>query len=384
MSDSKKQTEGEPTASNHTLPRRQWLTAFTVGGVAAAGATIGIDSCETVPREADAPELELGYIKTAIEPLSKKDYVAEAKRQGLLSEDIHEALTADINEYLSTTYQALVYSELINALPEDLRESDEVQSDIAVMSPVLDQAVADAYFTIGTADDEIKKQMDREVREDPDILMDMASLLDHDGARHGMGIRGRLRLRRASRQLSSRLRVQSTEEVISDLTDQLTRYAERNEARTPSDTSFGVSLASRRMLAAYQEPTSAVERSHPDAYVDPAQPTAEGGETAEADWEAQKQSAEAEQELKTRRRVAKLEQKEERLLRASRGLAGAGGGLLIAGGIALGVAGGYGGAFVMCIGGFLLLIALFVVAARARRRSQLEEGQARLRATDGQ
>ena len=116
MSDVKKEAEGGPSPSDRTLPRREWLTAFTVGGVAAAGATLGIDSCETVPRAADSPELELRYIKAAVEPLSKTDYVTEAKRQGLLSEDIHEALTADMNEYLATTYQALVYSELINAL----------------------------------------------------------------------------------------------------------------------------------------------------------------------------------------------------------------------------------------------------------------------------
>lgn len=384
MSGTKKQSEAEPTSSNRTLPRREWLTAFAVGGVAATSATLGYESCETVPRAADSPALEVRYIKTAVEPLSKKDYVAEAKRQGLLSEDIHEALTADINEYLSTTYQALVYSELINGLPENLRESEEVQSDIAAMSPVLDQAVADAYFIIGTADDEIKKQIDREVREDPDILMDMASVLDQGGASHGLGIRGRLRLRRASRQLSSRLRMQSTEEVIADLTDQVTRYAERNEARTPSDTSFEVSLASRRMLAAYQEPTSAVERWHPEAFVDPSQAETEEGEAAEADSGSEKQSAQAEQDLKRARRIAELARKEESLTRASRGLAGAGGGLLLAGGIAFGVTGGIGGAVVMCIGGFLLLIALFVVSARARRRRQLEEERARLKSTDGQ
>ena len=384
MSDSKKQTEAEPTSSDHTLRRRDWLTAFTVGGVAAAGATLGGDSCETVPRAGDSPELELRFIKTAVEPLSKKDYVAEAKRRGILSADIHEALTVDINEYLSTTYQALVFSELINALPEDLRESEEVQSDIAAMSPVLDQAVADAYFIIGTADDEIKKQIDREVREDPDVLMDMASLLDQGGARHGMGIRGRLRLRRASRQLSSRLRMQSTEEVIADLTDQVTRYAERNEARTPSDTNFEVSLASRRMLAAYQEPSSALERWHPEAFVDPSQPPSEAVETADSDSDAAKRSAQAEQDLKTRQRIAELTEKEKSLTRASRGLAGAGGGLLIAGGIAFGVTGGVGGLVLLCIGGFLLLIALFVVAARTRRRRKLEEEKARFESIDGQ
>ena len=375
MSDLEKQTEGEPASSDRTLPRRQWITAFTVGGVAAAGATLGIDSCETVPRAADAPELELGYIKNAIEPLGKKDYVAEAKRKGLLSEDIHEALTADINEYLSTTYQALVYSELINALPEDLRESEEVQSDIAAMSPVLDQAVADAYFVIGTADDDIKKQIDREVREDPDLLMDMASLLDQGGARQGMGLRGRLRLRRASRQLSSRLRMQSADEVINDLTDQVTRYAERNEARAPSDTGLEVSMASRRLLAAYQEPSSAVEKWHPEAFEDPSEPSSEAAETAA--------SAQSQRELEESRRIAHLRKKEKGLTRASRGLAGAGGGLLIAGGIALGVTGGIGGAVLLCIGGFLLLIALFVVAARTRRRKELEE-LAPVKSIDGQ
>jgi hypothetical protein len=382
MSDSKKQTEPAPASSNRTLPRREWLTAFAVGGVAATSATLGYESCETVPRAADSPELELDYIKAAIEPLTKTDYVAEAKRRGLFSEDIHEALTADINEYFSTAYQALVYSELINTLPENLRETEAVQSDIAAMSPVLDQAVADAYFIVGTADDEIKKQIDREVREDPDVLMDMASLLDRDGARHGMGMRGRLRLRRASHQLSSRLRVQSTDEVITDLTDQITRYAERNAGRTQSDTSFQVSTAARRMLAAYQEPTSAIERWHPEAFVDPSQPVE--SEAGEANAGSEKQSARTEQELKTHQRIAELARKEQSLTRASRGLAGAGGGLLIAGGIAFGVTGGIGGAVAMCIGGFLLLIALFVVAARTRRRRQLEEEKARLNPTDDQ
>ncbi len=382
MSDSKKQTEREPTSSNRTLPRREWLTAFAVGGVAATSATLGYESCETVPRAADSPELELDYIKAAIEPLSKTDYVAEAKRRGLFSEDIHEALTADINEYFSTAYQALVYSELINTLPENLRETEAVQSDIAAMSSVLDQAVADAYFIVGTADDEIKKQIDREVREDPDVFMDMASFLDRDGARHGMGMRGRLRLRRASRQLSSRLRMQSTDEVMTDLTDQITRYAERNGARTQSDTSFQVSTAARRMLAAYQEPASAIERWHPEAFVDPLQPVEP--EAGEADAGSEKQSAQTEQDLERDRRIAELAQNEQSLTRASRGLAGAGGGLLIAGGIAFGVTGGIGGAVAMCIGGFLLLIALFVVAARTRRRRQLEEEKARLNPTDDQ
>jgi hypothetical protein len=237
--------------------------------------------------------------------------------------------------------------------------------------------VADAYFIVGTADDEIKKQIDREVREDPGVLMDMASLLDRDGAKQGMGIRGRLRLRRASRQLSSRLRMQSADEVITDLTDQITRYAQRNETRTSSDASFEVSLASRRMLAAYQEPTSAVETWHPEALKDPSQPAKDGG--AEADAETQRQPAETEEELKRRQRIEHLTQKEKSLTRASRGLAGAGGGLLIAGGIAFGVTGGIGGAVLMCIGGFLLLIGLFVLAARTRRRTQLEEEKARLK-----
>jgi len=178
--------------------------------------------------------------------------------------------------------------------------------------------------------------------------------------------------------------VHQAEEVITDLTDQITRYAERNEARTPSDTSFEVSLASRRMLAAYQESTSALERWHPEAFVDPSQAEAEGDEAAEADAASAKQQAQAEEELNRRRRVANLSQKEESLTRASRGLAGAGGALLIAGGIAFGVTGGIGGAVLMCIGGFLLLIALFVVGARARRRTQLEEERARLKSTDGQ
>jgi hypothetical protein len=65
-------------------------------------------------------------------------------------------------------------------------------------------------------------------------------------------------------------------------------------------------------------------------------------------------------------------------------LAGAGAGLLIGGGIGFAVSGGVGGMVAMCIGGFLLLIALFVLAARTRRRKELEEKQGRLKSTGDQ
>jgi len=219
MSDSEKKTESGEDVSNRALPRREWLTGFAAGGVVTAGAALGYEACEVSPRASDSAELELAYIKSAIEPLRDGDHVAEGKRQGVLTDEVQGELAADINEYLSTTYQALVYSELVNALPDSLRKSEDVQRDIASMSPVMDQAVADAYYVIGMADDDVKALIDREVRENPDVLMDMSSGLDKDGARHGMGIRGRVRLRRASRQLSSRLRMQSANEVITELID---------------------------------------------------------------------------------------------------------------------------------------------------------------------
>jgi hypothetical protein len=355
MSDSKKQPETDADSSKRGLPRREWLAGFAAGGVVTAGAAIGYESCEVRPPTPESAKLELNYINSAIEPLRGGDHVAEGKRQGVFTDEVQGQLATDINEYLSTTYQALVYSELVNALPVTLRKTDEVQRNVAEMSPVLDQAVADAYYVIGMADDEVKALIDREVRENPDVLMDMSSALDRDGARHGMGIRGRLRLRRASRQLSSRLRVQSANEVIADLTEQLTRVSERNAEGQESDTGFEVSSAAKRMWAASDWHQRGVKKWHPEAYEEP-----EKSET---------------EPTTERRELTRLQQKEQSLTRASRGLAGAGAGLLIAGGIAFGVTGGIGGAVAMCIGGFLLLIALFVLAARTRRRRELEEAQ---------
>ncbi|MGB5194278.1 MAG: hypothetical protein WBN70_14940, partial [Polyangiales bacterium] len=317
MADSENDTEGEETSLQRSLPRREWFTAFAAGGVVAATAALGYESCEVAPRPSDSPDLELRYIKDAVDPLRTTDYVAEGKRQGIFSDDIQGTLATDVNEYLSTTYQALVYSELVNALPEDLQKSEEVQSNIAAMSPVLDQAVADAYYVVGMADDVTMAQIDREVKDDPDVLMDMASLLDRDGAKQGMGLRGRLRLRRASRQLSSRLRMQSAKEVVADLTDQMTRYAERNASRTASDTSFEVSLATRRMWAAYQEPVGGVERSQPGQDEDSLNPASE---VPLVESEPSEEAA-SDADLKRLQRIARLEAKEKSLTRASRGLA---------------------------------------------------------------
>lgn len=351
MSESEKQSQDGSTSSKRRLPRREWLTAFAAGGVVTAGATLGYESCEVQPRDPDAPELELEYIQMAVQPLGEIDYVAEGKRRGLLAEDIRKELAGDINEYLSTTYRAFVYSELVNSLSEDLRKTEEVQSDIAKMSPVLDQAVADAYYIIGMADEETRKLIDQELRDDPDAVMDMASFLDEEGSRRGLGLRGRLRLRRASRQLSARIRMQSADEFMTELTDQITRFAERNAARSEG-TDFGVSRAAQRMVAQYDDPFASDIRPRPDdEKKELPKYTAAPGDA----------------------RLRELQAKERSLTAAARGLAGAGGALLIAGGIALGASGGLGGAFVMCAGGFILLIALFVAAALGRRRRQLRD-----------
>jgi hypothetical protein len=359
MSKAEQKTEADSISSEHSLRRREWLTAFAAGGFAAATAALPrYGSGQTLPPTADSPELELRYIKDAIKPLRARNYVEEAKRQGILDRGIDDALAADINQFLETNYQALVYSELVNALPDDVRDSKQVQRDIAEMSPVLDQAVADAYFVIGMADDDLKKDIDRELKENPDLLMDMAAGLDEEGAGYGMGIRGRLRLRRASSQLSARLRVQSTDEVVTDLTDKITRIGERNGTSGRHATNFQVSSAARRMVSLDDDSLGAPAPPPrpPEVETSPASPT--------------------DLSLAQRREVQRLERKAKSLTRASRALAGTGGALLIAGGIALGVTGGLGGAFVMCVGGLALLLALFVLAAAARRRRELEEAKA--------
>lgn len=357
MSNSERNHETDPISSEPSLARREWLTAFAAGGIATVTAALPrYASSQRRARPADSPELELRYIKEAVEPLKTRNYVEEAKREGIVDGGINGQLAADINQFLGTTYQAFVYSELVNALPDDVRSTKEVQADVATMSSVLDQAVADAYFIIGTADAELKKDIDRELQQKPDLLMDMAAGLDEEGGRHGMGIHGRVRLRRASSQLSARLRMQSSNEVMTDLNDKITRISERNGVSRRDGEQFEVSLATRRMMSFVAD-----DPSMPDSVeTSPASPT----ESSSAG--------------KGRRRddLQWLERKARRLTRASRGLAGTGGGLLIAGGIAFGVSGGLGGAFVMCLGGLALLLALFIVGAAARRRKQLEEAKA--------
>lgn len=365
-SDEKSEPEGKDE-KKQPLPRRDWLAGFAAGGVVTAGAALGYESCQVKPRVAYAPDLELSYVKSAIGPLQSTDFVTEGQRRGLLEDGIQKDLADDINEYLSTTYQAFVYSELINALPRELRESDEVRSDVEGMSPVLDQAVADAYYVIGMADQETTKQIDDELRENPDALMDLASGLDEDGSQSGLGIRGRIRLRRASRQLSARLKMQSADELFTEITDQMTRYSERN-SEGKAETSFGVSGATQRMVAAYQESGLPPWEGR----------TASGRVEASQEAEAKTEVEESYLGTASYSELARLRQKEKGLKRGAAGLAGAGAGLMIIGGITYGVTGAIGGLVPICIGGFLLLLSLFVAAALARKRRKIRELEERL------
>jgi len=353
---SKSEKQADPIPSQHPLPRREWLTAFAAGGLSTMA--LGCKPYRTSPQEAHSPELELRSIKTAVEPLRTTDYVAEAKRQGILDQDFSEELAADVNQFLGTTYQALVYSELVSQLPEDVRNSEEVQSDIVEMSPILDQAVADSYFVLGMADDELMADIDRELKANPDVLMDMAAALDEDGARHGMGMHGRLRLRRASAHLSSRLRMQSTKGVVTDTTDKIARISERNVERQDGR-HFEVSLAARRMMSFEGVPAVSVPPASTDEPA-PAPPPPQSS-----------------------REAKQLERKAKRLFRVGGGLAGAGAALLIGGGVAFGATAAIGAAVPITFGALILLIALFVLGAAVRRRNQAKKA-AQSQSADGQ
>lgn len=347
MSRSEEQTEAAPISSELSVARREWLTTFAVGGVATAATLPKYASSQGRPRAAGSPELELGHIKAALQPLRTTNFVAEGKRQGILDGDIDNRLATDINQFLGTTYQALVYSELVNQLPDEVRQSDEVQTDIAEMSPLLDQALADASFVVAMADDGLKADIDRELRENPDLLMDMAAGLDEEGARHGMGIGGRLRLRRASAQISARLRMQSTNEVVADVTDKITRISERNQVEDGDGKEVRVSLAAMRIMDFEDVPPVSIS-------------PAPGIELSAATPEPS-------------REAKRLERRARRLRRASLGLAGAGAGLLIGGGVALAVTGATGFAGLITLGALAVLLALFILGAAVRRRKQAKE-----------
>ena len=120
----------EPDISaDRCIARREWLTSFAVAGVAAAAAALPKHaSSQAPPHASNAPELELRRIKAAVDPLRVTNYVEEGQRRGIFDAEIDDELATDINELLGTTYQALVYSELVNALPNEVRSSEPVQS----------------------------------------------------------------------------------------------------------------------------------------------------------------------------------------------------------------------------------------------------------------
>jgi hypothetical protein len=159
--------------------------------------------------------------------------------------------------------------------------------------------------------------------------------------------------------------MQSTNEVVTDVTDKITRIAERNGVKEGDGRHFEVSSAARGMVSLHDDPITSVPSPPPPVvepstgYVPPPPPDEERP-----------------------REIARLERKAKRLTRASIGLAGTGAGLLIIGGVVYGATAAVGPLVPITFGALAILLALFILGAAVRRRRELEE--AKSHSTTGQ
>lgn len=206
------------------LERRSFLRAMALGGAALSSG--GVTGCvrsalQPAPSVRVAPERAEREAARVADALTQLDTRMEEGRH------LYTADGFGVDDGFSPrALRALTYTGLVLDLPEEVRHSEPLVHLGSQMEEELDQTMMDALWVLAHSGNDARERFDRVVRNDPGFVMSYAEQLDLGGAQQGLARGSRLRLRRVATEISSRLRVESVDAMLSDVTSKMTRVME--------------------------------------------------------------------------------------------------------------------------------------------------------------
>ncbi|MBK7773193.1 MAG: hypothetical protein IPI43_03505 [Sandaracinaceae bacterium] len=326
------------------LERRGFLRAMALGGAALSSG--GVTGCvgsalQPAPVSLDQAEREAARVASALVQLDTR---VEGRR------GVYSAQGFGVDDAFSPrALRALTYTGLVLDLPQEVRRSQPLVQLSSQLEAELDQTMMDGLWVLAHSGDDARERLDRAVRNNPGFVMDFVERLDLGASEQGLGTGSRMRLRRVAAEINSRLRVESLDSLLGDVTSKMARVMEVSGSEA-AHKRLAVTQATLDMFATQE---GALELAAAEM------PTSRGAPLTRADQHVVQYS------------VPYLEQRHRRRRTTALAMAGIGAITLGIGVAAVAVSGEIGGAAAITIGSILLVLSLVMGCLAARSRRQL-------------
>lgn len=328
--------------NEHLFERRAFLgtaAAAAAAGIGCAGTRAGLGALSPMGEaeiRAELARVDAALARTGAIALATTVFRQAASEAG--GETVTDSIsTADArfleeaDAFARDAVGALTFAGLFGALSVDAQRHPEARAKLRSVEPMLDRAMAKAGYLLSNTSDAGYALVDSAIEATPGLIEDVLKGLDAGSRDVGLGIGGRMKLRRVGTHLAGRLRVQPAKTLADETMSKVGRMAHHHGLAQ----SVGVSVAHNALRDVFY---SVGEQPPPV------------------------------QRTLTDNRIARYERRTTAFMRTGAVLAGLGALVLVVSGAALAITSEIGPAFGLTAGAILASLALtFIIIAASRR-----------------
>lgn len=241
-------------AKEQSLDRRSFIETAAAGSAAGA-VLVGASGCGGFLRRGESGEVtidrralssHLEHLDAGLEsirgtrPISRAVETADDPGEpwGGSRQEV-DAFIDRGDELARKSLRSLLLAGAVMDLPDEARELPEIRSRVEAMSDEMDEAVFESTALLATCPASEQRAIQDALRNDPDLVMRVAEVVDERGSTRGLGRTGRRRLREISTHISGRLRRQPPSMLFDECVETVERVVER----------YGVGVTMERWLA---------------------------------------------------------------------------------------------------------------------------------------
>lgn len=190
------------------------MTALGVGGCASVGRSA--NRAEGV-LSAEALGEHLNRLDGLLDAATTVPFISDFVRERVGEPDTELSMSLEsADDYARRSVRSLTLTSMVLDLPEEMRQAPEVQGRIEQLAPEMDAAVLQTAQMLSACPEQELQGVEAALRDDPTLAMRVCEMVDQRGHENGLGRSGRRRLRTLGRRVTNYLR----DEPLSSLVDQ--------------------------------------------------------------------------------------------------------------------------------------------------------------------